>query len=159
MHQCVRQALLHRPFAPGKVGLLLFPAVAAVTLGERQQSLGRVSAAVEDHVFAGLAQFAIEIVVDRDLAGVDDAQIHSRRDGVIEEDRVHRLAHQLIAAEREGKVGDAAGDVGVRQVLPDPARALDESDAVAVVLLHARGDGEDVRIEDDVLRRKADAVD
>ena len=47
----------------------------------------------------------------------------------------------------------------MRQVLPDPARRLDEGDAVAVVLLHAGGDGEDVRIEDDVLRRKADAVD
>ncbi len=34
-------------------------------------------------------------------------------------------------------------------------RRLDEIDAVIVVLLDAGGDGEDVRIEDDVLRREA----
>ncbi len=44
------------------------------------------------------------------------------------------------------------------QVLPDPARRLDEGDAVAVVLLHPGGDGEDVGIEDDVLGRETDLV-
>src|ERR1039458_2368601 len=44
----------------------------------------------------------------------------------------------------------------VRKILPDPARRLDEVDAVIIVLLHACGDGENVRIEDDVLGRKAD---
>ena len=44
----------------------------------------------------------------------------------------------------------------MRQVLADPARRLDEIDAVVVVLLDAGGDGEDVRIEDDVLGREAD---
>ena len=34
-------------------------------------------------------------------------------------------------------------------------RRLDEVDAVIVVLLDAGGDGEDVRVEDDVLGRKA----
>ena len=36
--------------------------------------------------------------------------------------------------------------------------AFDEIDGVVVVLLHAGRDGEDVRIENDVLRRKADLV-
>jgi hypothetical protein len=64
----------------------------------------------------------------------------------------------LVAAERERQVGDAARDVGVRQVLPDPARRLDEVDAVVVVLLDAGRDREDVRIEDDVLGREADLL-
>ncbi len=46
----------------------------------------------------------------------------------------------------------------MRQVRPDPARRLDEVDAVVVVLLHPGRDREDVRIEDDVLRREADPV-
>ena len=71
---------------------------------------------------------------------------------------MHGLAHALIAAERERQVRYAAGDVHMRQVRLDPARRLDEIDAVIVVLLHAGGDGEDVRIEDDVLGRKADRV-
>ena len=123
VHQRVRQPLLHRPFAPGEIGLLLLLAVTAMALGEREQPLGRVGAAVEHDVLAGVAQLRIEIVVHRDLAGIDDAHIHAGGDGVIEEHRVHRLAHRLVAAEREREVRDAAGDMGVRQVLPDPARA------------------------------------
>ena len=40
----------------------------------------------------------------------------------------------------------------------DPARRLDEVDAVVVVLLDAGGDGEDVGVEDDVLGREADLL-
>ena len=37
----------------------------------------------------------------------------------------------------------------------DPAHGLDEVDGVAVVLGHAGGHGEDVRVDDDVVRREA----
>jgi hypothetical protein len=37
----------------------------------------------------------------------------------------------------------------------DPAHRLDEVDGVVVVLLDAGGDGEDVRVEDDVFGREA----
>ena len=157
--ECVRQAFFHRPFAPGEIGFLPFLAVAAMTLGQRQQAVGRVRAAVEHHVFAGLAQLGINVVINGDLPGIDDAQVHSGRDGVIEKYRVHRLAQPLIAAERERQVRYTARDVGMREALPDRACRFDEGDAVAVVLLHAGGDGEDVRVDDDVLRREADAVD
>ena len=40
----------------------------------------------------------------------------------------------------------------------DPARGLDEVDGVVVVLLDAGGHGQDVGIEDDVLRREADLL-
>src|SRR5690348_1610277 len=45
-----------------------------------------------------------------------------------------------------------------RQVLPDPSRRFDKGKAVTVVLLHSGCDRENVRIENDVLRRKANAV-
>ena len=69
-----------------------------------------------------------------------------------------RLAHRLVAAERERDVGHAAGDMAVRQRLLDDARRLDEIDGVVVVLLDAGGDGEDVRVEDDVFGREADLL-
>ena len=72
-----------------------------MAVGQRQQPLGGVLAPVEHDVLAGFAQFAIEVVIDRDLAGIDDTEIHAGGDGVIQEHRVHRLAHRLIAAERE----------------------------------------------------------
>ena len=112
-------------------------------------------AAVQHHVLAGLAQLGVDLVVDRELAGVDDAHVHPGLDGVVEEHRVHRLAHRLVAAERERQVGDAARHMRVRQIRPDPARRLDEGEAVAVVLFDAGRDRENVRVEHDVFRRKA----
>ena len=71
---------------------------------------------------------------------------------------MHGLAYTIVAAEGERQVGNATRDMHAGQVLADPARCLDEVDAVIVVLLHAGGDGEDIGIEDDVFRRKADLV-
>ena len=157
--QRVLEPLLDRPLAPGEVALARLAAARALeALGEVQQPLGRVRAAVQHHVLAGLAQLGLDRVVDRELAGVDDAHVHAGVDGVVEEDRVHRLAHRLVAAEREREVRDAARDVDVRQRLDDPPRRLDEVDAVVVVLLDAGRDREDVRIEDDVLGREADLL-
>jgi hypothetical protein len=72
---------------------------------------------------------------------------------------MHGFAHRLVAAEREREIRNAAGNMRVRQVLPDPARRLDEIDAVIVVLLEPGGDGKDIRIEDDIFRREVEPVD
>ena len=55
------EPLLDRQFAPGEVFLLRLHALALVAFGERQQALGRVRAAVEHDIFAGLAQLRIDI--------------------------------------------------------------------------------------------------
>jgi hypothetical protein len=105
-------------------------------------------------------QLRLDLLVDLEHAGVDDAHVHAGLDGVVEEGAVHRLAHGVVAAEAERDVGDAAADLGVRAGwMLDPARGLDEVDGVVVVLLDAGRDGEDVGVEDDVLGREADGVD
>ena len=152
----MRDALVDGPCPPFEILRLGFlSALAAEALGDREQALGPVRAAVEHHVLAGLAQFRFDRLVDRELSRVDDPHVHARLDGVIEEDRVHGLAHRLVAAERERQVRDAARDMRMGQRLTDLARRLDEGDAVAVVLLDPGRNGEDVGVEDDVLGRKA----
>ena len=127
-------------------------------LGDLEQPLGGVGAPVEHDVLDPLAQLGVDLVVDDERAGVDDAHVDARADRVVEEHRVDRLAHRVVAAEREGHVGDAAGDQRAGQVLLDPAGRLDEVDAVARVLLDAGRHGEDVGVEDDVLGREADLL-
>ena len=117
VHQRVAEPLLDRPFAPGQILLFGLLLLAAEFFRERQQPFGRAGVAVEDDVFAGLAQLRIDVVIDDHLPGIDDAHIHAGLDGVIQEHRMHRLAHRLVAAERERQVRDAAGNMGVRQVL------------------------------------------
>ena len=123
--------------------------------GELDQPLGRVGPAVEDHVLDVLEQILRDVLVDDELAGVDDAHVEAGLDRVVEERRVHRLAHDVVAAERERQVADAAADLHARARRLDDARRLDEVDRVVVVLLEAGGDREDVRIEDDVGRVEA----
>ena len=157
VHERMREALFDGLFAPGEIFLLGLGAALAFELGGGlEQAIGRVGAAVEDHVLAKFAQFGRDVVVQRQLAGIDDAHVHAGLDRVIEEHRVHGFAHRLVAAEGERQVRDAARDVDERHLLLDLARRLDEGDAVAVVFLDAGRDREDVGIEDDVFRRKAD---
>ena len=70
----------------------------------------------------------------------------------IEERRMDRFADDVVAAERERQVADAAADLHARAARLDDACRLDEIDGVVVVLFEAGGDREDVRIEDDVER-------
>ncbi len=71
---------------------------------------------------------------------------------------MHRLTHRLIAPEREGEVGNAAGHVNVGQFGPNAPRCLDIGDGVIVVLLDPGPDGEDIGIENDVFWREADLL-
>ncbi len=93
-------------------------AAAAVGLGDLEQALGGVGAAVEHDVLDALAQLGLDLVVDDQRAGVDDAHVEAGLDGVEQEDRVDRLAHRVVAAEGEGDVGDAAGDQRARAGSP-----------------------------------------
>ena len=76
-------------------------------------------------------------------------------DRVVEERRVHRLPHGVVAAEGEGEVGDAAGGESARAALLDQLDGFDECLAEEIVLFHPRGHGEDVRVEDDVVGPEA----
>ncbi len=156
--QRVGQPLTHRLVAPGEIDLLLLRAAAPVALGGFEQPVGRVGAPIEDHVLDEGAELRVDVVIERELAGIDDAHVHAGGDGVIEEHRVHRLAHALVAAKGEGEVGHAARHMHVRKLGLDAARGVDIGARVVVMLLDAGGDGEDVGIEDDVLAGEADLL-
>ncbi len=154
LHQGVREALPDGGAAPREVldRVLL---LALERLREGDQALGRVGPPVEDHVLDALEEVLRDVRVDAQLPGIDDAHRHPRLGRVVQERGVHRLAHRLVAAEGEGQVGDAAGGPRMRQMAVDPGQGLEEIEPVAVVLLDAGGDREDVGIEDDVLGGEA----
>ena len=137
--------------APRDIGFFLL-ASALDLLGELHHPLGRVRAPVEDDVLDVLQQILRDVLVDDQLASIDDAHVHPGLDGVKQKRRVDGFADRVVATEREGQIADAAADLhpGTRRL--DDARGLDEVDRVVVVLLEAGGNREDVRIEDDVGR-------
>ncbi len=159
LDQRVLEALVHRQIAPF-LGLgFLDRAIALVLVGDLQQRLGAAGAAVEHHVLDRVAQLLRDLVVDLQLAGVDDAHGQARLDRMEQEHRVDRFAHRVVAAEGEGHVGHAARGQGIGQVVANEGAGFDEVDGVVVVLFDAGGDGEDVRVEDDVFGREAHLVD
>ena len=156
VHQRMRKPLVHWLFTPSQVlGCIALLAAALHPLGVFEQTLRSIIAAIEQHVLDTLAQFGLDIIVKRQRTGIDDAHVHAGADGVIEENRVHRLAHRFVAAERKRDVGDAARNVRAFELGADVDRRFEECLGVVGVLFDAGRDREDIRIEDDVFRRKA----
>ncbi|CAD0340739.1 hypothetical protein CFBP8129_27570 [Xanthomonas hortorum pv. gardneri] len=155
MHQRMRQTCAHRLLAPGQVFDLGGALAAFVALCNFQQAFGAVLAAVEDHILHTLAQLRVQLVVDRHAAGVDDAHVHAGLDRMEQEHRMDRLAHHFVAAERKRHIGNAAGNMAMRQRALDLPGGFDEVHRVVVVLLDTGGHGKDIRVEDDVFRRKS----
>ncbi|MNK86739.1 hypothetical protein D3C87_1066570 [compost metagenome] len=159
LDQCVLQALVDVPVAP-LFGLgFLDAAVALVLVGNGEEGVGAFRGAVKDHVFHGVAQFCRDLVVDLQLTGVDDAHGQAGTDRVQQEHRVDRLAHRVVATERERHVGHAARGQRIRQFVADVGAGVDEVHGVVVVFFDAGGHGEDVRVKDNVFRREADVID
>ena len=158
VHERVLEPLLDGRLAPREVDLAP-RRLAAHAPGVLDEPLGRVVAPVEDDVLDELEQLRLDVLVHDELAGVDDAHVEPGADRVVEERRVHRLAHRVVAAEREAEVRDPAARPRARAARLDQRQRLEERLREAAVLLDAGRDGEDVRVEDQVLGREADLVD
>ena len=159
LDQRVGQPLPDRPLAPGQVlgrpvhaGL---PAYRVAISSSRSVASAR---RFEHDVLDALPQLRLDVVVHRQHAGIDDGHVQPGPLGVVQEDRVDRLADPVVAAERERHVRHAAGRARAGQLGLEPPHGLDERDGVGVVLLDAGRDGEDVGVEDDVLGREADLL-
>src|SRR5690606_39223530 len=136
-----------------------FGTVAPVFLGDFQQRLGGTGMLVEDHVLDAVTQAQRNLVVDFQLAGVDDAHVQAVFNRVIQEYRVDCLAHRVVATERKRHVGYTAGGQRIGEVVANPGHGLDEVHGVVVVFLNTGGHGKDVGIENDVFRRETDLID
>ena len=159
LDQGILQALLHAALAPRGTGCVLCHGVVCLALlslglhllSHGYQPLGGIWTAVEDDVLNMLQQVGRQVGIEYRRGRVDNTHVHALGDGVVEEDGMHRLAQVVVAAEGEGEVAHAAADVGTRQVLANPARGLNKVECVGVVLLHAGGYGQYVRVKNDVM--------
>ena len=124
-----------------------------VRCGHDGQPLRSFVDAGQDYIFHRLPKHWIDAVVGLELRRIDDGHVKPGSDGVVEENGMHRGAHGLVAPESEREIRNAAGSIGARQVLLDPADGFDEVNPVAVVLSDACAYREDVNVENDLLRR------
>ena len=123
-------------------------------LGIGRQTLGRIRPAGQHDVLAKLQQRFRYLVVNLQHRRIDDAHVHSLGDRMIQENRMHRLAHGIVTPKRERQIADTSAHFRVRTVFLDPAAGADEIESVAVVLLDTGGHRQHVRVENDVLGRE-----
>ena len=154
VHERMLEPLADRRLAPREIELALRRR-SLNRRGEADEPVGRVRPAVVEDVLDVLEQVGRNVLVDHELAGVHDSHVEPGLDRVVEERGVHRLPHDVVAAEREREVRDAATRARAGAALLDQRQRLDERLREAVVLLDPGRDGEDVRVEDEVLRRPA----
>ena len=164
LHQRVRKPLLHRAVAPF-LYLFLVAIIARARssrrfqrLAERDQPFRSLRPPVQQHILHQFLQPRLDLLVNLQHARIHDTHIQPRGDRMVQERPVHGLAHFIVAAKAEGDIRHASAHLRVRQILLDPARCPDEIDRVVVVLLHSRRHGQDVRIEDNVLRLKSGLI-
>mmetsp|Transcript_6236 Transcript_6236/g.9648 ORF Transcript_6236/g.9648 Transcript_6236/m.9648 type:complete len:243 (+) Transcript_6236:889-1617(+) len=120
-------------------------------LGVFQEALGRVCPPIEAAVLKPPQQVLVDIVVYRNITGVDNTKVHTGLDGVVQEHRVEGLTNGLVATEGEGHVGNTTRDMAPRQGGTEDAGGFNEVDDIFVVLLNTRGHCQNVGIEDDVV--------
>src|SRR5262249_2902392 len=127
------EALLDRRLTPREVYLTLRAGTvhAARILDE---PLGRVVAPVEDHVLDALEELRLDVLVHDELARIDDAHVEAGADRVEEERGVHRLAHDVVPAEREAEIRDSAARLRSGAAFLDERQRLEERLREATVL-------------------------
>ena len=127
--------------------------------GELQQPVSRIGAAVEDDVFHMFEQVFGDLFVDFQLPRVDDAHVKARFDRVVKEGCVDRFTDDIVAAETEADVGHAAGNFCTGAKFFDLFGGFEKIHGVVVVLFHAGGDSQNVRVKDNVLWWETNFID
>src|ERR687895_748716 len=112
--------------------------------------------AIEEHIFNALQEIRRGLLVDAELAGIDDAHVHACLNAMIKKGCMYGLAHDIIAAKREGDIADTTRNQRIRQVMFDRTSRLEVSQGIVVVLLDAGRDRQDIGVKDDVLGWKTD---
>ena len=105
LHERMAEPLFDGSIAPGEVLFdFRFRRAALQRLefvGKGHEPLGGIGPAIEEDILDPFQQVLGDLLIDAQHAGVDDRHVHARADGMVEERRVHRLAHRVVAAKRE----------------------------------------------------------
>jgi len=71
---------------------------------------------------------------------------------MVKECGMHGLTDIIIATEGEAQIAHSATDMRSRKIFLDPLGSLDESHGIVVVFFHARGNGKNIGVENDIQR-------
>ena len=123
-------------------------------ISERNEALRRIRAPVKQDILHQLKHGARDFLVNLQHSRVHNPHVQARLNGMKKERGMHRFAHGIVASEAERNVRYPAAHARMRQVFLDPAGGFQEIHSIVAMLLDTRRNRKNVRIKNDVLRRK-----
>ena len=124
-------------------------------LGECEQALGRIRAAIQQNILDKMEEVLRNFFVNRELPRVHDAHVEAGLDRAIQKRGVHRFPHHVVPAERKRNIADSSAHLRVGQRSLDLPRRFDEIHGVVVVFFYAGRHSQNVRIKNNVFRSDA----
>src|SRR5665648_604408 len=76
-----------------------------------------------------------------------------------QEYRMNGFTNLIVSSERKGHIAYSTACFGMFQVFLDPAYRINKVNRIIIVFLHSSADDQNIRIENDILRRKINFVD
>ena len=156
LHKSCFQALFERGLSPCLGSCRVDASSLFFELGcERYEALCGIGVTIEHNIFHDCTKFQWDILVLHRCLRIHDTHVHSRCYGMIEEHRMQRLTHIVVATEREGEIAHSATDMRTWKILLYPCTRTDEIEPVCSVLLDTCSYREYIGVEDYVIRCKA----
>ena len=92
------------------------------------------------------------------MAGVHNSHVEPSLDAVVKEGGIDGFANDIVSAKTETDIADAARYLGSRTLFLDSFCSFKKVDRVVVMFFHARGDGQNVRVKDNVFGRESNFI-
>ncbi len=103
-------------------------------------------------------QIGLDVGVNAQLPGIDDAHGHAGLDRMEEKHRMDRLPNAVVTPKGEGNIRQPTRDINVRKFFFDTPRCLEKIECISRVLLNSRCNGKNIRIENNILARKTNRI-
>jgi len=107
-------------------------------IGQVNQAFTGLCIFIEHHIFDGCKPIFGQVSVNHFGSRINDTEIHSLLDGVVEKHGMHGLADIIIATERERKIAYTTTDVSSWKVLLYPTDSFNKIYSIVVVFFNTR---------------------
>ena len=154
-HQSMNDTFFNCSFTPFCVLYNFTCTFGFVAFGKINQSFSGVFSTVEQDIFDKFQQIFWNFLVDIQHAGVNNSHVETGVNRVIQKSGVHCFTDRIITPERKGNVAHSTTDQRSRTAFFNLFYCFNESHRIVVVFLHSSGHSQNIRIKNNIVRRKS----
>ena len=107
---------------------------------------------IQNDFIKKFSEIYFNILIYWNLSCINYTHIHSLFDCVVKEHSVHRFSKIIQTSESETKIWESTANMATLTLLSKYLCSLNKVNSVIIVFRHTSRDGEDIHIENDILR-------